>query len=330
MKLFSWYKRIVPILLVIVVCLPCLPVAAEPATPPKKIEIVTNPDSVPTSVYYYEGKEKAKPQNFNWVTGRNGGQALALNGKSQYLRLATAQARELSSFTLSTWILWDGDKEVGTADAQKFLTFYRNEHYYLSVSPHVKNTNLGVDGLYMEWVDPTIDPIKIFHPTDGTNSFVFPAKEWHHVAITASGSTFTLYIDGVVYLKQEMAVDFDALDLRTFKIGAGFGNEPYLRATLQDTLLYTAALDDNQVALLAQDKDPLSGETASSTTQALATRPNSTTTTDNTLADNDFGLPNTILGLPTGLVLLLGGLLLVVVLLSAILSILGTHSREED
>jgi hypothetical protein len=303
----------------------CLPVSAEPANA-EKISLVTAVEDIPDAVYYYKGKTKADPAAFDWVEGRNGGTALQLNGENQYLRLATAQTSDLDSFTFSTWISWKGNESDDHADAQKLLTLYRNESHYLTVSLHMKDEDRRADGIYMTWQDPNMETVTLFSPTDGNNSFAFPENEWHHVAVVASDTAFSLYIDGVRYLHADVDVNFAGMDLRTFKIGAGFENEPYLNAMLQSTAIYTAELDSNQILLLAQDADPLSGAAATTTTGVLATRP---TTTPQEEKRSEDGFSGRIFGLPAGLVIMLAAILLTVITLSVVFSI-QRNRRERN
>ena len=317
------------LLIILLFSVTAFPVAAETDSP-QRIPLATTPEEVPGTVYYYQGNYKVNASSFTWVTGRNGGDAVTLNGRDEYIRIATAQVQKLSSFTFSTWICWNGNSDAGSVDGQELLTLYRNETHYLSVIVHAQDADKKLNGLYMQWVSPDSDPVTVFTPAEENISFALPAGEWHHVAVTASDTTFSLYVDGVLQLHQTMDVDFDSFDFRTFKIGAGFDKKPYLNATLQDAYLYTEVLTDEQILLLSQDADPLSGATATTTTQPLATRPTQTSTTAVDDGNNSLQPPQHMWGLPGGMIALLGGIVLVVIVLSVIFSMQNARQQTDE
>ncbi len=283
-------------------------VAAET---PAYIPLATTPDEIPDYVYYYQGNTKVNPSAFTWESGRNGGMALRLNGTNQYLRLATAQVKTLSAFTFSSWVRWN---EAEEGAEQNLLTFYRNENYYISVSLQGETAEQGI---VMKWVLPDRDPIVVAKaPTEGS-SFAFPRGEWHHLAVVASNTELSLYIDGACFLTQAVSVDFKGQDLRTFKFGSDFDNKPCLSASFEDARLYPAALSADQIAVLAAD--------ATADNTPLATRPVAPTTqatlaggaSGNSAADTD----ETLFGLPQAMVITLGAIVAGVILLSVVFSL---------
>ncbi len=300
-------------------------VLAEPTTEsqPNRMVMVSDSENIGNETYYYDGKVKVKTDAFSWIDGYNGKQAVSLNGKNQYLRLATAQTRDLHSFTFSSWVYWRGNRSVGTADNQKLLTWYRNESYYLSVSVHASDPEKGLDGICLELGEPSMETITLFKPVDESHSTALYANEWHHITVTASNNTLALYVDGICFLEQEVQVDLTAMDLRTFKVGAGFENEPYFNGALQDAFLYDAVLTDNQILLLAQGKDPFSGEIATTATDAPATRP------IDPLQPHKSGVDNTLFGLPIGLISVLAISIACIAALSIVFSIRNMHSKQD-
>lgn len=304
----------------------CVPVAAAPGD---NLDadyldmVVSDLDEIHRRVQYYQGVYRADPEDFTWVTGRNGGTALELNGSNQSVRLTPVQAAALDSFTFSTWIYWYGNRSEDGADGQPLLTMYRNENYYLQVFLHKQDEAQSLDGIYMIWTTPDMEPITLFTPVMENTSFAFPENQWHHVAVTASDSAFTLYIDGVRYLHADIDVDLEGMNLRNFRIGAGYGTEPCLHACLQNAVLYTSVLSDNQVALLAQDKDPLSDDTAVTTTGTLATRP-----TTVLLHTPHAETEDTVSGRTMGLIVILSAIVLLVVTLSIVFSVQESRRRR--
>lgn len=312
------------ILITILLFLFSFSVLAEPTTEtqPNRMVMVSDNEEIDKETYYYDGKVKVKTDAFNWIDGYNGKKAVSLNGKSQYLRLATAQTRDLRSLTFSSWVYWRGNRSTGTVDNQKLLTWYRNESYFFSVSVHASDPEKGLDGICLELGDPSMETITLFKPVDEHHSTALYANEWHHIAVTVSDNAIALYVDGVCFLSEEINVDLAAMDLRTLKVGAGFENEPYFNGALQDTFLYDTVLTDNQILLLAQGKDPLSGEIATTTTGALATRP------IDPLQPHKSSADNTLFGLPLGLFSVLAILIACIATLSIVFSIRNDRSQQ--
>ncbi len=282
--------------------------------------VVSDPEEIHSRVQYYQGKYHTDPEDFMWVDGRNGEMAVELNGNNQSVRLTAVQSAALNEFTLSSWVYWYGNN---TTDGQPFLTMYRNESHYLQVFLHKQDKTQQVNGIYMIWTTPDMEPIALFTPATDNTSFAFPENEWHHVAITVSDTAFSLYIDGVRQLHADIDRDLKGMRFRNFCIGAGYGTEPCLHARLQNTVLYTSVLSDNQVALLAQDKDPLSDDIAVITTGSLATRPTTILTHVSHTEVEESTSARTV-----GLIILLSIVVLLVLSLSILFSIQESRRRR--
>lgn len=326
----------------------CLPAAAEPtdtttltatstttaATPIEKIDLVTAEDVIPKNVYYYSDNTQYTSKNyrpdrgvFARADGRAIGSALNLNGNKQYLRLPSATVNKLESFTFSTRIKWKGNLAAEGTDNQKLLTFFANEYFYFSVSLHASDAEKSLNGPCLNFATLETDATAIFTQTDEGTTFAFPKNEWHHIAVTLSETSFTLYIDGVKQLDAAIQIDFDQMPTRKLHIGAGIDTESTLNALLEGASLYTSALSEEQIFLLSRDLDPLSDTPLTTTTDILATRPPTSATT----VKHTETFSGRIMGLPLGLVIVLGALILIIVILSIIFSIRGNQSvRTED
>ncbi len=317
--------RKLTVLVTVLLLLFSVSVSAEPTTDtqPNRIVMVSDSEDIAKETYYYDGKVKVTADTFEWIEGKNGKQAVSFNGKNQYLRLATAQTRELTSFTFSSWVYWRGNHSDKTVDNQKLLAWYRNESYYLSVSVHASDPSKGLDGICLELGEPSTETITLFKPVDDHHSTALYTNEWHHITVTVSDNILALYIDGICYLKQELEIDLASMDLRTFKIGSGFEDEPYFNGALQDAYLYDTVLTDNQILLLAQNKDPLSGEVATTVTDTLATRP------IDPLQPHKNILSNTLFGLPVGLLSVLAILIACIAAFSIVFSIRAARSQQD-
>lgn len=310
---------LVTVLLVLFSAL-AMPAAAET---PSYISLVSDRYSDLEDVYYCEGKDtvKRKPMDFTWKDGRNGQDALVLNGYDQYIRLATAQVKQLTSFTFASWVRWDGES------ADTLLTFYRNENYCLTVSMRGQNET---DGLSVRFVLPDREPIVLTKTAPEGSTFAIAKNTWYHIAVSVSETELTVYVNGVRYLSQAIDVDFEAMRLDKLRIGTGLTPKPAMHTAFQNTRLYTSVLTAEQVALLAQDKELNSGETV--TTGTLATRPTdpvTQATLANGVSDNNVDTDNTVFGLPVGMVITLGSIVVAVALLSVLFSLQGSSKPPE-
>ena len=127
--------------------------------------------------------------------------ALTFNGSSQYVTFGPATGLDSPTFTLETWFRWTGGG-VGTstgsggiANAIPLITKGRAE----AETPANLNMNyfLGIDAASGKLVGDFEDTATGGnHPVTG--NAVVTTNAWHHVAATYDGSTWRLYLDGVL------------------------------------------------------------------------------------------------------------------------------------
>ena len=289
------------------------------------IYLVTEPDRVPEDVYYYMDGKKTDPATFTWVDDSVKGKALQLDGLNQYIRLATARVQELSAFTFSAWVNWagnEGDKE------QRLLCVSKNANYSLTVSPH--NTDLArqLNGIELTLEDPRIEPISLHHMAPENVSSALQTNKWHHIAVTLSDTDVALYIDGTLYASQLLeGFSVEAMDLRRFVIGSEFDGDAQFKGLLDNALLYTTVLDTNQIALLAQNRDPDGDGKPTNKQEILATKP----LVPSTSPANDKS--TRILGLSPVVFAILGSGIVLVIVLSLVLTLYRKKTQpweEED
>jgi fibronectin type 3 domain-containing protein len=174
----------------------------------------------------------------SWTGGRIGN-ALNLNGTNQYLTLPNSVTSNLQDFTIATWVYWNGGNNW-----QRIFDFGSGTSTYMFLSPkNGANNNLrfaittsGGGG------EQKID-----------SNATLPSGGWHHVAVTLSGSTGTLYVNGQ-QVGQNTAMTLRPANLGVTtqnRIGRSQYNDPYFNGRIDDFRLYAGALSASDIAALA-------------------------------------------------------------------------------
>lgn len=170
------------------------------------------------------------------VPGRLGN-AVKLNGVGDYVLLPTGIVSDLNDFTISAWVnpaainTWSRVFDFGTSTAvNMFLTVSAGG------GPRFAITTAGPGGEQRL-----------------SRSGQLPLNSWTHLAVTLSGSTGTLYVDGVP------VVTNSNMTLRPADLGVTENNwigrsqypDPLLNATVDEFQIYNRALDATEIAALA-------------------------------------------------------------------------------
>jgi fibronectin type 3 domain-containing protein len=173
-----------------------------------------------------------------WIGGKVGN-ALSLNGSNQYASLPNGVVSNLHDFTVAAWVYWNGGGnwqrvfDFGSGTAVNMFLSPKNG---ANGKPRFAITTSGGNG------EQRIDAASAL--TSGT---------WHHIAVTLSGSTGTLYVDGQ-QVGQNTAMTLRPSDLGATTqnwIGRSQYNDPYLNARVDDFRLYAGALSSADIAALA-------------------------------------------------------------------------------
>jgi hypothetical protein len=178
------------------------------------------------------------------------GNALDLSGNGDYVQLPNGIVSGLSDFTISTWVnpsqnsAWSRIFDFGTGT---------NDYMFLTVSEGG-------------------GPLRFAITTSGngneqqlTAPNTLPLNTWSNVAITLSGTTGTLYINGTpVATNTNMTLHPSSLGVTNQNyIGRSqFSADPYLDATVDDFQIYDHALSASDIATLASGQ-PGAGNVAS-------------------------------------------------------------------
>jgi len=170
------------------------------------------------------------------VAGRIGN-AVKLSGSSEYVALPAGVVSGLSNFTISAWVnpaantTWSRVFDFGTGTtANMFLTVSAG------TAPRFAITTSGSGGEQR---------------LNATSAL--PLNTWSHVAVTLSGTTGTLYVNGVAVATNT------GMTLHPSNLGSTANNwigrsqyaDPYLNATVDDFQIYNSALSATQIQTLA-------------------------------------------------------------------------------
>ena len=166
------------------------------------------------------------------------GNAVKLNGADEYVSLPTGIVSGLSDYTVSAWVdpasddTWARVFDFGSGTAvNMFMT-----------------VNGGGNGLRFG-----ITTSGNGAEQDLTGGGHLPPNTWSHVAVTLSGTTGTLYLNGTaVATLPNMTLKPSALGNTTQNwIGRSQYPDPYLNGTVDDLNIYDHALSATEIAALA-------------------------------------------------------------------------------
>ena len=130
---------------------------------------------------------------------------LTFNGTNQYVTFGAAPGLNASTFTLETWFRWTGGGggtstgSGGIANAIPLITKGRAE----AETPANVNMDyfLGIDAttgvLVADFEDSATG---LNHPVSGLTTI--SPNAWHHAAVTYDGTTWRLYLDGVLDVRE--------------------------------------------------------------------------------------------------------------------------------
>jgi hypothetical protein len=166
------------------------------------------------------------------------GNALQLNGNDEYVQLPTGIVSGLRDFTISTWV-----NPTANLPWSRIFDFGNGTNDFMFMT-------LSSGGGPLIFSDAT--------PTNAGQTLTAPGQlplnTWSHVAVTLSGTTGTLYIDGkAVATNSNMVVNPSSLGVTTQNwIGhSQFPADPFLDAGVDDFQIYDHALSASDIAALA-------------------------------------------------------------------------------
>jgi len=172
------------------------------------------------------------------ATGKIGSGAVKLNGSDEYVSLPTGIVSGLSDFTISTWVnpasedTWSRIFDFGTGQTvNMFLTV---DGGGAGLRFAITNTGNGNEQRL-------------------TGGGLLPLNTWSHVAVTLSGNTGTMYLNGaVVATNPNMTVHpMNLGNTNQNYIGRSQYPDPFLNSTVDDFQIYDHALSAGDIATLA-------------------------------------------------------------------------------
>jgi hypothetical protein len=173
-----------------------------------------------------------------WNEGKSG-RAVSFDGKAGHVTLPAGITAQLFDFTIAAWIRVDSEKAWA-----RLFDFGDDRGNYLFLSPR------GGSGKPRFAVSTTYGYNEQAIDADSE----LPKREWAHLAVTLSGKTGTLYLNGTA-VGTNPAIDFPPFQLgstdRNWLGRSQFPNDPYLDGAIDDFRIYDGALTAVQIARLA-------------------------------------------------------------------------------
>jgi endoglucanase len=168
------------------------------------------------------------------VAGK-GGNAVALDGTNDYVSLPSGVAGALHNFTISTWVkltstnAWSRIFDFGTGTTN---------YMFLSANGNALRFAIRTPSVGEQVIDSSVSL------TIGT---------WTHVAVTLSGSTGTLYVNGVATgTNSAMTLTPSSLGSTTLNyIGKSQFADPYFNGSVDDFRVYAGNLSPAEILALA-------------------------------------------------------------------------------
>jgi len=166
--------------------------------------------------------------------------AVALDGASGYVSLPNDLMIDVSDFTIATWVYW-----TKAARWARIFDFGSGTGRYMMLTP------MGGAG-FVRFAITTNGPHGE-RRIDGNAAL--PTNQWTHVAVTLSGTTATLYVNGV-----SVGSSSDVI-FAPWRIGetaqnwigrSQFPADPYFAGSIDELRIYRGAMNAVQMAALAQ------------------------------------------------------------------------------
>ena len=172
--------------------------------------------------------------NSSWAIGKINNAVSLVGAGDSFVRLPTGIVSTLTNFTIATWVYVDANLNWA-----RLFDFGSSTTSYMFLAPvsggntvrYAINTGSGEQQL---------------------NGPPLSATAWHHLAVTLSGTTGKLYVDGVaVYTTNNMTLKPSSLGSTTLNyIGKSQFPDPLLNGLVDDFRIYNRALTNSEITAL--------------------------------------------------------------------------------
>ncbi|HSB02532.1 MAG TPA: arabinofuranosidase catalytic domain-containing protein [Anaerolineales bacterium] len=179
-----------------------------------------------------------------FTTGRIN-QAVSLNGSNQSVSLPTGIVSNLGDFSIATWVFLNS-----SSGWNRIFDFGTGTTVNMFLTPQNGSTNA----------------VRFAITTSGngaeqqiTGSSALPTGVWTHVAVTKSGNTGTLYVNGsVVGTNNNMTLSPSSLGStnQNWLGRSQYSADPFLNGRIDDFRIYNRALSASEVSSLASGGGP--------------------------------------------------------------------------
>ncbi len=167
------------------------------------------------------------------------GQAIALNGTTDYLQVSP-RLGDSTDWSFAGWVLWNGG-----ASWQRIFDLGFDDTHYIFLSPRSSG------GLLRFAIQDGAGEQQLSGPA-------LPTNVWTHVAVTISGSTGKLFVNGVP-VATNTGMSINPVDVGTqfnYLGKSRFSADPHFSGRLDDFRFVSSALTDAEVAAIYNTAPP--------------------------------------------------------------------------
>ncbi|WP_371867795.1 LamG-like jellyroll fold domain-containing protein [Pseudoduganella rivuli] len=172
----------------------------------------------------------------SWVAGKKNN-AVSLNGSTGYVSLPANLMTDVGDFTIATWVYWNT-----SSNWQRIFDFGDGTGQYMFLTPR----NGGGVARFAITINGGKGELGINHTA------ALPTGQWVHVAVTLSGNTGTMYINGasVASNTNMFHAPFRMGSTSQNWIGRSQYSDPYFNGKIDDFRIYRGALSAADVLAL--------------------------------------------------------------------------------